>query len=106
VGSTREDDLHLFRAFVDASRWRFAKTVTEPFLNTNRKYLHLDERKYWHMGNPSSDKAEEQPTLINRAWLDPANYREEAKALGYDDENLEKMVTRWRFLLERAQGLT
>jgi len=77
--------------------------VSEPFLNTQRKYLYLDESKYWHMGNPSSDKQEDQPTLINRAWLEMARYRENASSLGYDDEQVNKLVTRWRLLLEKAQ---
>jgi hypothetical protein len=77
--------------------------VSEPFLNTERKYLYIDERKYWHMGNPSSDEPDERPGLINRTWLDVASYREDARALGYDDEGLERLVTQWKLLLEKAR---
>ena len=90
-------------SFTNAIRCIEQWGITEPFLGTQRKYLHVGERKYWHMGNPSSENAAEHPTLINRAWLDVANYREEARALGYDDDNAEKLISRWRFLLERAQ---
>jgi hypothetical protein len=78
--------------------------VLEPFWGAHRKYLYLDGRKYWHMGDAFSAEAEGRPTLINRTWVDVANYRDAAKALGYDDEHLDRLVTRWKILLERARG--
>ena len=77
--------------------------ISEPFWNTERKYLYIDDRKYWHVGNPSSEKPGERPGLINRSWLDVAAYREDARALGYDDQSLEHLVARWKLLLERAR---
>lgn len=55
--------------------------VIEAFWSSRRKYLHVGERKYWHMGDVSSPGQEDQPTLINRTWLDVSRYREEACAL-------------------------
>jgi hypothetical protein len=55
------------------------------------------------MGNTSSEKAEEQPTLINRTWLDVAQYRDHAKNLGYDGEVLERLVMQWNELLDKAK---
>ena len=66
----------------------------------------MDERKYWHMGNPSSEKPDEQPRLINGTWLDVASYREDARAFGYDDQTLERLVVRWKVLLEKARRHT
>ena len=131
---SRPDDDAWFRAWVEASRWRFAKTYVttypheyalaawgepdafrraiscierwgevETFLDSRRKYLHLDERKYWHMGDAASDDPNKRPGLINRSWLDVARYCDEARALGHDGEALERLVGRWRSLLERAR---
>ena len=55
------------------------------------------------MGNLSSDKAEDQPTLINRTWVDVGRYREQAKGLGYDGEALDRLVARWNVLLDKAR---
>jgi hypothetical protein len=77
--------------------------VPERFWHTERKYLYVDERKYWHMGNAASDVPDERPTLINRTWLDVARYREDAKTLGYDDAGLDALAGRWVVLLERAR---
>jgi hypothetical protein len=76
--------------------------VMESFFNTQRKYLHVDDRKYWHMGSASSDNAADRPTLINRTWRDVSRYREDAKALGYAEAALDKLVARWNLLLEMA----
>lgn len=129
--NAREQDLADFRAFVTRSRWRFAKTyvesypheytldrwgdadalwravqcierwgIVESFWSAQRKYLHIDERKYWHMGDAASDA---RPTLINRAWLETGRYREDARALGYDEESLDRLAARWSLLMERAR---
>ena len=52
--------------------------VVESFWNAQRKYLYVDDRKYWHMGDVSSEKPDERPGLINRTWLDVGAYGEEA----------------------------
>ena len=130
----READMAWFRSFVEASRWRFARTyvesypheytlerdggreslkraiecierwgVVESFWSAQRKYLHLDDRKYWHMGEARSDDPEKQPTLINRTWLDIARYRDQAMRLGYDGARLEQLLSRWTVLLDQAR---
>jgi hypothetical protein len=91
-------------AFGEAIRCIEARGVEEPFLGTWRKYLHVGDRKYWHMGNPASDDPKDHPTLINRTWLDVSRYRPEAEALGYAGEDLERLVERWESLLKRARG--
>jgi hypothetical protein len=127
------EDLQSFRAFVARSRWKCARTyvesypheyslerwgdpdfwrsilsieqygVVEQFWNASRKYLYLDDRKYWHMGDVSSEKPEDRPTLINRTWLDVSAYRDEARLLGYEEEALDRVSDRWKALLERAR---
>jgi hypothetical protein len=77
--------------------------VRERFLSTQRKYLYVDERKYWHMGNATSENPDERPGLINRAWVDVTTYRENARTLGYDEQSLFRLAVRWKQLLERAR---
>jgi len=77
--------------------------VVESFWSAERKYLYVDERKYWHMGNAASDNPDECPTLINRTWVDVSRYRENAKALGYDDASLDPLAAGWVRRLERAR---
>jgi hypothetical protein len=96
------DAAALSRAVQCIERWG----VVEPFWSARRKYLHLDGRKYWHMGDAASGKPEERPTLINRSWLDVGRYREDARALGYDDESLDRLTARWEVLLEKARRAT
>jgi hypothetical protein len=129
-----DDNLSVFRDFVDHSRWKFAKTyvdsypheytlehpetlesfraailcierwgVIESFWRAKRKYLYLDGRKYWHMGNANAVDAAERPTLINRTWVDVGGYREEAEKLGYDGPRLEGLMRRWSALLDKAR---
>ena len=80
--------------------------VVEPFWKSRRRYLHVDGRKYWHMGNPASEKPEDHPTLINRSWTDVARYRDDARALGYEGERLEQLIERWKVKLEQAKRTT
>ena len=87
------------RAIQSIEQWG----LVEPFWKAERRYLYVDERKYWHMGNPSSENPAEHPTLINRTWLDVSRYRENAKTLGYDDARLDPLAARWAVLLERAR---
>jgi hypothetical protein len=51
-----------WRAIICIERWG----TLESFWSARRKYLYIDERKYWHMGDASSDDLEKQPGLINR----------------------------------------
>jgi hypothetical protein len=63
----RWGDGEAFRQAIDCiERWG----TIESFWGAQRKYLYVDDRKYWHMGNAASEKAEERPTLINRTWVD------------------------------------
>jgi hypothetical protein len=77
--------------------------VVESFWRSERKYLYVDERKYWHMGNAASENPDERPTLINRTWLDVSRYRGNATDLGFDDASLDPLVARWTDLVERAR---
>ena len=74
--------------------------MVEPFWNAQRKYLYLDGRKYWHMGDPAS--SEEPPELINRSWVDVTLYRDEAERAGYQGEELAALLLRWQQLLRSA----
>jgi len=78
--------------------------VVEPFWKSRRRYLYVDGRKYWHMGNPASEKPEDQPTLINRSWHDVARYRDDARALGYEGDRLQRLVEQWNVKLDQAKG--
>lgn len=78
--------------------------VVERFWRSRRRYLYVDGRKYWHMGNPTSEKPEDRPTLINRSWSDVARYRDDARALGYEGERLKQLVEQWRVKLDQARG--
>jgi hypothetical protein len=75
----------------------------EFFWDTARKYLYVDDRKYWHMGDASAEEPEERPTLINRTWLDVAAYSEDARRLGYDGQDVDRLISRWRSLLAKAR---
>ncbi|MGE5815653.1 MAG: hypothetical protein ACM36C_14290 [Acidobacteriota bacterium] len=85
----------LARAVECIERWG----VVESFWRARRKYLYVDDRKYWHMG----DGPEQRATLINRTWLDVGRYRAEAQGLGYNGERLDQLVTRWQALLDKAK---
>lgn len=93
------DEKDFEEAILCIERWG----VLESFWNAQRKYLYVDERKYWHMGDPSSADVDEQPGLVNRSWTDVARYRKEAKKLGYDEKALDALVVRWNVLLEKAR---
>ena len=91
-----------WRAILCIERWG----VVESFWSAQRKYLYIDERKYWHMGNALSERAEDRPGLINRTWLDVTAYREDARRLVYDEQGLDRLLGRWKKLLEKARGGT
>jgi hypothetical protein len=44
---------------------------------------------------PSSNKAEERPTLIDSTWVDVVRYRGQAKGLRHYGEDLDRLVARW-----------
>jgi hypothetical protein len=87
------------RAIECIERWG----VVERFYKEERKYLHVDGRKYWHMGRVPPSNPGERPDLINRTWLEVSRYRDEAARLGFDGERLDRLVERWKVLLERAR---
>jgi hypothetical protein len=58
------------------------------------------------MGNPESEKPDDRPTLINRSWTDVRRYSDNARALGYDGEQLNELVERWKRKLDQAKGIT
>jgi hypothetical protein len=93
------DERSFFRAILCMERWG----VLEPFWNERRKYFYVDDRMYWHMGDASSQNADEQPGLINRSWVDVAKYRGEAATLGYDDIALDALGIRWQTLLQKSR---
>jgi hypothetical protein len=76
--------------------------VIESFWRTERRYLYLDGRKYWHMGDVNAVDAEDRPTLINRTWVDVSGYREDAARLGYGGADLDRLVRKWNRLLDEA----
>ena len=88
-----------WRAILCIERWG----VVERFWSAERKYVYVDDRKYWHMGDPSSEEPDARPTLINCTWLDVSRYREDARMLGYDGDTLNGLVERWSLLLEKAK---
>lgn len=89
-----------WRAILCVERWG----VVESFWGQQRKYLYVDERKYWFMGDPSSADAAERPARINRTWLDVGRYRDEARALGREEATLDGLGERWRVLLVKARN--
>lgn len=78
--------------------------VVECFWRTQRRYLYVDGRKYWHMGDANAVDVEQRPTLINRTWVDVNGYREEAAKLGYAGARLDSLVKRWHRLLDKARN--
>ena len=90
---------NLARAVGCIERWG----VVESFWRAERKYLYVDDRKYWHMGELGFDDPEKRPTLINRTWLEVGRYREQATRLGYEGERLEQLLGKWTMLLERSR---
>lgn len=76
--------------------------IEERFWSAERKYFYLDGRKYWHMGDASSVDDDERPGLINRSWLDVTRYAGNAKELGFDGEALDRLLSRWKMLLKKA----
>jgi|SRR3954463_1728775 len=76
--STQEADLDAFRKFVDATRWRFAKTYVESYPHEYMLEQWVDADLFsrairsieqWGLVNARSENPAERPTLINR--LDP-----------------------------------
>jgi hypothetical protein len=95
-----DDEDAFWKAVECIERWG----VWEPFWRARRKYLYVGDRKYWHMGDMSSEDPGKRPTLINRTWLDVTRYRDEALALGFEEESLDPLAEGWKMLLARARG--
>ena len=74
--------------------------VVESFGKYQNKYLYLDARKYWHMGEPTSDDPEKWPNVINRTWLEIAKHAENVKHVWTAEEvELQKRI--WEIQLEK-----
>jgi len=76
--------------------------VRERFGNSWRNYFYLQERKYWHMGDPYSSDPEEQPNVINRTWVDVRRHEENARYSSWTDEEIELQKRIWEIQLEKA----
>jgi hypothetical protein len=75
--------------------------VVERFGKEHRKYLHFRDRKYWHMGEPSSDDPEKWPNVINRTWLDVRRHAENVKHR-WTAEEVELQMRIWEIQLEKS----
>jgi O6-methylguanine-DNA--protein-cysteine methyltransferase len=77
--------------------------VREPFHKTNHKYLHFQERKYWHMGDPYSSNPDHHPNVINRVWLNVHHHAANVSHVWTAEEvELQKRI--WEIQLEKATG--
>jgi hypothetical protein len=75
--------------------------VVERFGKDYRKYLHFRDRKYWHMGEPSSNDPEKWPNVINRTWLDVRRHAENVKHR-WTPEEVELQMRIWEIQLEKS----
>jgi hypothetical protein len=75
--------------------------VSERFGKSHRKYLYFDERKYWHMGDPSSEDPEEWPNVINRAWVDVRRHAANVSHV-WTPEEVELQMRLWEIQLEKS----
>jgi len=73
----------------------------ERFGDARRKYFYFDERKYWHMGNPSSDNEADWPNVINRTWLDVRRHAANVSHR-WTAEEVELQMRLWEIQLEKA----
>ena len=77
--------------------------LVESFGTAYRKYFYFGERKYWHMGDPSSPDPEQWPNVINRAWVDVRRHAENVKHR-WTPEEVELQQRLWEIQLEKAAG--
>ena len=75
--------------------------VMERFGNYRSKYFYFQERKYWHMGEPSSEDPEKWPNVINRTWVDVRRHAENVRHR-WTDEEVELQMRLWEIQLEKA----
>lgn len=75
--------------------------VLERFGNSQRKYLHFEERKYWHMGDPSSADPEQWPNVINRTWVDVRRHAANVAHV-WTPEEVELQQRIWEIQLEKV----
>lgn len=74
--------------------------IVEPFNQYRSKYLYYGERKYWHMGDPTSEDPEQQPNVINRTWIDVKRHAENVKH-AWTAEEVELQQRIWEIQLEK-----
>ncbi len=75
--------------------------VVERFNAAHRKYFYFDERKYWHMGDPSSDNPANWPNVINRVWVDVRRHADNVRHR-WTPEEVELQMRIWEIQLEKA----
>jgi hypothetical protein len=73
----------------------------ERFGTAQRKYLYFEERKYWHMGKPSSQNPEEWPNVINRTWVDVRRHADNVSHR-WTPEEVELQMRLWEIQLEKT----
>lgn len=73
----------------------------ERFGHAHRKYLHWEERKYWHMGEPDSEDPEKWPNVINRTWVDVRRHAENVRHR-WTPEEVELQMRLWEIQLEKT----
>lgn len=74
--------------------------VRIPWEQYRSKYLFFQDRKYWHMGDPYSEDPEEQPNVINRAWLDVRRHRQNVAHV-WTEEEVELQERLWEIQMEK-----
>lgn len=75
--------------------------VIERFGIYFRKYFYFQDRKYWHMGEPSSDDPKKWPNVINRTWVDVRRHAENVRHC-WTAEELELQMRLWEIQLEKS----
>lgn len=75
--------------------------VQERFGDSHRKYLYIQERKYWHMGKPYSDDPQEWPNVINRTWVDVRRHAQNVRHV-WTAEEVELQMRLWEIQLEKS----
>lgn len=76
----------------------------ERFSKAYRKYLYFEDRKFWHMGDPSSEDPEQHPNVINRCWLDVRRHAENVKHV-WTPEEVQLQQRLWEIRQARACDL-
>jgi len=75
--------------------------LVERFGTAKRKYFYFQERKYWHMGLPQSEKPEEWPNVINRTWVDVRRHADNVRHR-WTPEEVTLQMRLWEIQLEKS----